>query len=256
MYLAKERIRNRTKAAFLGQGFTKGCKTREMLGCTWDQFKIHIEKQFSKGMRWSNRELWHIDHIVPLASAQTPEDLENCQIPECWKRKDIHPLHDVDIFIDEGATIFPSDSWSQTPLWLRVAWAQHRHRGIRMLMLTQDYMSIDINARRMLWRAYYMKKLIGSRDISPTLPPLHPWTIKNFFSKKKLIWGVYSLQEFDPLVLKLDTLALLTTQLDERRREQYEELRLTGRPSNHLITTKKVGLYNTMQDVKEWKKPK
>lgn len=76
MYVAKERIRNRTKAAFLGQGFTKGCKTREMLGCTWEQFKMHIEKQFTKGMKWSNRELWHIDHIVPLASANTIEDLE------------------------------------------------------------------------------------------------------------------------------------------------------------------------------------
>ena len=76
MYLAKERIRCRTKAAFLGQGFTKGCKTREMLGCSWDQFKSHIEKQFTKGMKWSNRHLWHIDHIIPLASANTVEELE------------------------------------------------------------------------------------------------------------------------------------------------------------------------------------
>ena len=76
MYLAKERIRCRTKAAFLGQGFTKGCKTREMLGCSWDQFKLHIEKQFTKGMKWSNRQLWHIDHIIPLASANTVEELE------------------------------------------------------------------------------------------------------------------------------------------------------------------------------------
>jgi hypothetical protein len=76
-YAMKERIRNRTKAAFLGQGFTKGCKTRDMIGCTWEFFKQHIESQFTKGMKWSNRELWHIDHIIPLASAATEEELVN-----------------------------------------------------------------------------------------------------------------------------------------------------------------------------------
>jgi hypothetical protein len=76
IYLLKEQIRCRTKAAFNGIGFVKGCKTREMIGCSWDQFKIHIESQFEKGMKWSNRHLWHIDHIIPLAEGKTVEQLE------------------------------------------------------------------------------------------------------------------------------------------------------------------------------------
>jgi hypothetical protein len=76
IFVMKERIRCRTKAAFLGQGFAKGCKTREMLGCSWEQFKTHIESQFQKDMKWGNRDLWHIDHIIPLASAKTIDDLE------------------------------------------------------------------------------------------------------------------------------------------------------------------------------------
>lgn len=46
-----------------------------VLGCTFEEFKIHIEKQFLRGMSWANRSDWHIDHIVPLASASTPDEV-------------------------------------------------------------------------------------------------------------------------------------------------------------------------------------
>jgi len=40
------------------------------LGCSIDEFKIHIEAQFQKGMTWGNwsKKGWHIDHIKPLVS--------------------------------------------------------------------------------------------------------------------------------------------------------------------------------------------
>lgn len=56
-------------------GFTKRSRALEILGCTWDELKRHFERQFLKGMSWGNRELWHIDHIVPIASAITEEDV-------------------------------------------------------------------------------------------------------------------------------------------------------------------------------------
>jgi hypothetical protein len=37
-------------------------------GLTPSQLLAHIERQFVWGMAWHNRELWHIDHIRPLAS--------------------------------------------------------------------------------------------------------------------------------------------------------------------------------------------
>ena len=49
--------------------------THEILGCNWDEFKIYLEKQFQLGMSWKNRSEWHIDHIIPLASAKTEEDV-------------------------------------------------------------------------------------------------------------------------------------------------------------------------------------
>jgi hypothetical protein len=47
-----------------------------MLGCSWEQLRDHIENQFVSGMTWEDKHLWHIDHIVPLSSAKTVEELE------------------------------------------------------------------------------------------------------------------------------------------------------------------------------------
>ena len=46
-----------------------------MLGCDWETLKQHIESQFVDGMSWDNRDLWHIDHIIPLASANTEKEI-------------------------------------------------------------------------------------------------------------------------------------------------------------------------------------
>lgn len=69
-------VRNRVGTAFRQRRIQKGGKTHEMLGCDWAHLKLHIEQQFQPGMSWENRSEWHIDHIIPLASAKTAEDLE------------------------------------------------------------------------------------------------------------------------------------------------------------------------------------
>ena len=45
------------------------------MGCTPLQLREHLEKQFVDGMTWDNRSDWHIDHIIPLSSAKTTEEL-------------------------------------------------------------------------------------------------------------------------------------------------------------------------------------
>lgn len=57
------------------KGYTKKSRTHEILGCSYEDFKIHIERQFTKGMTWDNRDKWHIDHIIPMATAKTEEDV-------------------------------------------------------------------------------------------------------------------------------------------------------------------------------------
>jgi len=67
------RARNRR---FLEKGWKTG-STRKIIGCSFDELKLHLEKQFLENMSWENYGIygWHIDHIIPLSSAQTKEEL-------------------------------------------------------------------------------------------------------------------------------------------------------------------------------------
>ena len=69
-------LRSLTASAFKNKGYTKKTKTQNILGVDWLTVKAHIERQFTKGMSWDNSGDWHIDHIIPLASANTEERLK------------------------------------------------------------------------------------------------------------------------------------------------------------------------------------
>ena len=50
-------------------GYSKNSKTYEILGCSYEEFKIHLENQFTEGMTWKNQGQWHMDHIYPVSLA-------------------------------------------------------------------------------------------------------------------------------------------------------------------------------------------
>ena len=50
-------------------------KTSDYLGCSFKDFKIHLERQFTKGMTWENQGEWHLDHIYPISLAKDEEEL-------------------------------------------------------------------------------------------------------------------------------------------------------------------------------------
>lgn len=66
----------RARVAHSYRGYGERSRTRQLLGCAFEEFRAHIEKQFLPGMGWDKlgREI-HIDHIVPLASATTKDEL-------------------------------------------------------------------------------------------------------------------------------------------------------------------------------------
>ena len=74
-HLISNRIRSRIHTAFIRNNYTKRSCIFDIIGCTFEELKIHLEKQFHSGMSWQNRSEWHIDHIIPLASAKTEEDV-------------------------------------------------------------------------------------------------------------------------------------------------------------------------------------
>jgi hypothetical protein len=66
----------------LGSGRSR--KTLDVLGCSPEEFKRHLESQFQYWMTWENMAgrkvpgpnmVWDVDHIIPTSSAQTEEDV-------------------------------------------------------------------------------------------------------------------------------------------------------------------------------------
>lgn len=76
VYKLKLGIRSLILASFKSNFTTKSKKTIEILGCSFDEFKIHLESQFDDKMNWNNQgTYWHMDHIIPISSAETEEEV-------------------------------------------------------------------------------------------------------------------------------------------------------------------------------------
>ena len=67
-------LRSRTYSAFKNKNYYKK-QTKELLGAELNIVKIFIEDKFIENMSWKNYGTWHIDHIIPLSSAKTEEQL-------------------------------------------------------------------------------------------------------------------------------------------------------------------------------------
>lgn len=101
IYKFKENVRNLIYNSFKRRNFKKCFKTEQILGCPIEFFKACIEKQLPKGktIKDLGKFKYHIDHIVPLSSAKTKEDvLRLCHYtnlrPLWWKDN-----------IEKGATV-------------------------------------------------------------------------------------------------------------------------------------------------------
>lgn len=68
-------VRGRLSSFLRSRGLKKKYKMSEYLGCTPQELKLHLQKQFKEGMTWDNHGEWHIDHIVPLSSTNVEEEL-------------------------------------------------------------------------------------------------------------------------------------------------------------------------------------
>lgn len=58
----------RSRLSQFVSGYNRDSSAVRDLGCSWEEFKIHLESKFQEGMSWDNYGKWHIDHIIPLSS--------------------------------------------------------------------------------------------------------------------------------------------------------------------------------------------
>lgn len=66
-------------------------KTFELIGCSIETFRKHMEQKFQVGMNWDNHGVkgWHIDHIIPCSHF----DLKNIEEQKkCFHYTNLQPL--------------------------------------------------------------------------------------------------------------------------------------------------------------------
>lgn len=69
-------IRNLIRQSIKRQKYKKYSKTYEILGCSYQEFKVYMESKFQKGMTWENYgNYWHMDHIIPISWAKDEEEI-------------------------------------------------------------------------------------------------------------------------------------------------------------------------------------
>jgi len=76
-YRLTKALRCAINNGFRAKGFTKKSRSVEIIGCSYEEFEKHIESLFQEKMTWENRGVhgWHIDHIIPVCTATTEEEL-------------------------------------------------------------------------------------------------------------------------------------------------------------------------------------
>lgn len=137
--------------------------------------------------------------------------------------RELTSLRDVDVAIDEIATYFDARLWETLSLEMRRWLAQHRKFGIEIYGTSQDFAQCDKAFRRLTSGLLYLRKWIGSADISPTRP------------NPKYIWGLVMVTELDP------------TTYDEQKSKFKTDSII---PTFMFITRKHTAIFDTRAEVK------
>jgi hypothetical protein len=91
----------RARAGQALRGKRKHSRSAQLVGCTSDELRAHIEKQFKPGMTWQNHGEWHVDHIRPCASFNLLLAKEQAA---CFHFTNLQPL-------------WAAENWSKNDSW-------------------------------------------------------------------------------------------------------------------------------------------
>lgn len=99
LYRLRTNVGNRISKAINRIKIRKTYCTMELVGCSLDKLKKHLEIQFIKGMTWDNYGKWHVDHIIPLSFAGDKESLfklmRYTNLQPLWARDNIRKSDNI-----------------------------------------------------------------------------------------------------------------------------------------------------------------
>jgi hypothetical protein len=83
LYRLSSNMRRRIRHIFKSNGYKKNSISEQLLGCSYEDFKIYLESKFEHWMSYDNYGLyngelnygWDIDHICPLSNASSEDEL-------------------------------------------------------------------------------------------------------------------------------------------------------------------------------------
>lgn len=87
-FFLKSKLRSRLGKAIKSIGTTKSLSTLDLTGCTLQELKEHIEKQFTGNMNWEERN-FVVDHIIPISFFDLTQELHQMV---CFHYKNLQPL--------------------------------------------------------------------------------------------------------------------------------------------------------------------
>lgn len=86
LFKLRESISNSIRSSFKRTKHIKNSRTQEILGCSFEEFKIYLESLWEPWMNWNNygnpkdgiyelNKTWDIDHIIPSSKGITELDI-------------------------------------------------------------------------------------------------------------------------------------------------------------------------------------
>lgn len=106
LYKLKIIMRDRLNKYFKYSTLNKNNTTIKIIGCSPEFLKEHLENQFIDGMSWDNHGLygWHIDHIIPLSSAKTEDELYKLchytNLQPLWAKDNLKKSNKLDYLLE------------------------------------------------------------------------------------------------------------------------------------------------------------
>lgn len=87
LFAIKQNMRARFRFELAKRGEEQLIKANQYLGCSWIFLRDYLAEKFTDGMSWENYGDWHVDHVIPLASAKRKEELIRL-----WHYSNLQPL--------------------------------------------------------------------------------------------------------------------------------------------------------------------